>query len=157
MRRAHLDEGRRGMDAMCVAHRPLRLPAIVAGLHPWLQSRICTIVIAPVGRGRWEATLTYVPRTLPPPPDLDIPAAEAAKPRDTRHALALPALGVEAALREQLRELADITELGTLHVEKIVAVLTAPAMRDAWRITTHAGLQHQRRTWLSRIGRRDLR
>ena len=139
--------------------RPDRLPAIVGGLHPWLRSRICTIVIAPVGGGGWDATLTYVARTLPPPPDLQMEVAQAAEPRDTHHALALPAVGVEVALREQLRDLSEITELGTLQVEQLPGDRSSADGSGApgWRITTHAGLMHQRRTWLIRIGRRDLR
>jgi len=138
---------------------PLRLQEIVAALHPWFRSRICTIVVAPSPGGEWDATLSYVARTLPPPPDLKLEAALAAEPRDTHHPLALPAAGIEAALREQLRELADIKELGTLQVTKLPAA-TPPAAPQtaplAWRVTTHAGLLHQRRTWLTRIGRRDF-
>jgi hypothetical protein len=138
---------------------PRRLPDIVAGLHSWLRSRICVILITPRAGGGWEAVLMYVAKTLPPPPELHIAPAQAAEPSDTHHALALPPIGVEAALREQLRELADIRELGTLQVEKLPAgagPLDPPLPQPAWRITTHSGLQHQRRTWLSRIGRRDL-
>lgn len=142
------------------AYRALRLPEIVAGLHPWLRSRIRAILVAPIAEQRWEAVLSYMPRTLPPPPDLHIAPAEAAEPNDSYHQLALPSVGTETALREQLRELADISELGTLQVEKIPAgslLAGRAAAHGAWRVTTHAGLQHQRRTWLSRIGRRDLR
>mgnify|MGYP000868174887 CR=1 FL=1 len=127
-----------------------RLPEIVGGLHPWLQSRICTILVAPIAVDRWEAVLSYVAGTLAPPPDLPITPAEAAQPRESHHPLALPPLGSEAALREQLRDLAgSAAELGTLQIAKLPG--------GGWRVTTHAGLQHQRRTWLARIGRRDLR
>ena len=141
-----------------VGIRPIRLQEIVGALHPWLRSRICTIVIAPLARGGWAATLSYVAKTLPPPPDLQIDAAQATEPRDTHHALALPATGIQAALREQLRELAEVKEIGTLQVEQLPAGPPhAPAQGPlAWRITTHAGLMHQRRSWLTRIGRRDL-
>lgn len=133
--------------------RPLRLPEIVSDLHPWLQSRISAIRIQPVPRGGWEAILTYVARTLPPPPDLAISPAQAVEPPETRHAVALPSVGTEAELRAQLRELAGIAELGTLQVER-QAPVTAGA--QVWHVTTHAGLIHQRRAWLSRIGRPDL-
>jgi hypothetical protein len=143
---------------MTEAPGALRLGQIVARLHPWLQSRICAIRIARTAAHAWEAVLTYVPRTLPPPPDLQITHAEAAQPSDTHHPLALPSVGTEAALREQLRELADIAELGTLQVEKIRADSgeVGAQAEPAWRVTTHAGLVHQRRAWLSRIGRRDF-
>jgi hypothetical protein len=144
---------------MLDATGPRRLSEIVTGLHPWLRSRVCVILISSKAGGGWEAVLRYVARTLPPPPELQIAPAQAAEPSDTHHALALPSAGVEAALREQLRELADIRELGTLQVEKLPAVarpVDPQLPQPAWRITTHSGLQHQRRTWLSRIGRRDL-
>jgi hypothetical protein len=144
-----------------------RLQEIVAALHPWLRSRISTIGISPALGGRWEAVLTYVAKTLPPPPDLQIAAAEATEPMDTHHALALPPVGIETALREQVRELAEISELGTLQIEKFPATPLAsrspggPAAdphlsQAAWQVKTHAGLLRQRRTWLSRIGRPDL-
>jgi hypothetical protein len=140
--------------------RPRRLQEIVAPLHPWLRSRICIIRVSPLPGGGWEAVLTYVPKTLPPPADLRMARAEASEPTETHHPLALPTVGIEAALREQLRELAEIPELGTLQVEKVPRAPTAaPGLRAAeadWRVKTHAGLLHQRRTWLSRIGRRDL-
>jgi hypothetical protein len=111
--------------------------------------------------------LTYVPRTLPPPPDLQITPAAATDPLDTHHALDLPPVGIEAALREQLRALAGIGELGTLQVEKVSGVEITPnssgsrhadrlLSQPAWRVKTHAGLLHQRRTWLTRIGRPDF-
>jgi hypothetical protein len=120
-----------------------------------------------VKEGGWEAVLTYVPKTLPPPPDLQIATATAKEPMDTHHALDLPRVGIEAALREQLRGLAGIGELGTLQVEKIPGadhtsdsssgLRADPHLsQSAWRVKTHAGLLHQRRTWLSRIGRPDL-
>jgi hypothetical protein len=151
------------LDGTC--SRPLG--EIVGSLHPWLRSRICTILICPVKEGGWEAVLTYVPRTLPPPPELQIATAAATDPKDTHHALDLPAVGIEATLREQLRELAGIGELGTLQVEKIPSVDNTSDMpsgfraephlsQSAWRVKTHAGLLHQRRTWLSRIGRPDF-
>jgi len=147
--------------------RSQRLQEIVADLHPWLRSRICSIMIRPVKGGGWEAVLTYVPRTLPPPSDLHIAAAAATDPLDTHHALDLPRGGIEPALREQLRELAGIGELGTLQVEKIPgADITSGVSgglradphlsQAAWRVKTHAGLLHQRRNWLSRIGRPDF-
>lgn len=142
-----------------MAHPPARrLHDIVGDLHPWWQSRLCTILIAPLAEGGWEAVLTYVAGTLPPPPEVLIAPAEAAQPADTRHALALPRTGIETALREQLRELTDLAELGTLRVEQVPAPALPgdPAVRvPAWRITTHSGLVHQRRTWLARIGCRD--
>src|SRR5512134_3395095 len=131
--------------------RPLE--DIFGSLHPWLRSRICSILICPVKGGGWEAILTYVPKTLPPPPDLQLAPAAATDLIDTHHALDLPRVGIEAALREQLRELAGMGELGTLQVEKIPGV---DISQPAWRVKTHAGLLHQRRTWLSRIGRPDF-
>jgi hypothetical protein len=115
----------------------------------------------------WEAVLTYVPKTLPPPPDLQLAPGAATDLTDTHHALDLPRVGIEAALREQLRGLAGMGELGTLQVEKIPGVDVTPASpaslraephlsEPAWRVKTHAGLLHQRRTWLSRIGRPDF-
>jgi hypothetical protein len=136
-----------------------RLPEIVAALHPWLRSRICTIRICPARKGGWEAVLTYVAKTLPPPPELHIATAEATEPTDTHHALSLPPVGFEAALREQVRELAGISELGTLQVEKIPSTAVGADLhpsQPAWQVKTHAGLLHQRRTWLSRIGRPDF-
>lgn len=147
--------------------RSRRLPEIVAALHPWLRSRICSIGICPALGGRWEAVLTYVAKTLPPPPDLQIATAEATDPMDTHHALTLPPVGIETALREQVRELAGMSELGTLQVEKLPAATFAPPSpgsspadphlsQAAWLVKTHSGLLRQRRTWLSRIGRPDL-
>ena len=144
-----------------------RLPEIVAALHPWLRSRICTIGICPALGGRWEAVLTYVAGTLPPPPDLQIATTEATDPMDTHHALALPPVGIETALREQVLELAELGELGTLQIEKFPGTTFAPRSpggppadphlsEAAWQVKTHAGLLRQRRTWLSRIGRPDL-
>jgi hypothetical protein len=134
-----------------------RLPEIVADLHPWLRTRIAAIRIARTPAQRWEAVLSYVPRTLPPPPEVGLAPAEASEPRDTHHALALPSAGTEAALRAQLRDLADIPELGTLQVENLRAAPDGPpAESSVWRIVTHAGLVHQRRAWLARIGRRDF-
>ena len=147
--------------------RSRRLQEIVAALHPWLRSRICTIRICPVLGGRWEAVLTYVAKTLPPPPDLEIAAAEATQPMDTHHALALPPVDIEAALRRQVRELTGIDELGTLQVAKLACTAIAAGSpgglradphlsQPAWQVKTHAGLLRQRRTWLSRIGRPDF-
>ena len=147
--------------------RPRRLEEIVGSLHPWLRSRICNILICPVERGGWDAVFTYVPNTLPPPSDLQLATAAATDPMDTHHALDLPPVGIEAALREQLRALATIRELGTLQVEKIPGVDITPGSpgslradphlsQPTWRVKTHAGLLHQRRTWLSRIGRPDF-
>jgi hypothetical protein len=147
--------------------RPRRLQKIVAGLHPWLRTRICSILIRPMQGGGWEGVLTYVPGTLPPPPDLRIATAAATDPADTHHALDLPRIGIETALREQLRELTEMGELGTLQVEKIPATDVTSGSpgatcddphlsQSAWRVKTHAGLLHQRRTWLSRIGRPDF-
>jgi hypothetical protein len=143
------------------------LQEIVAALHPWLRSRICTIRICPVLGGRWEAVLTYVAKTLPPPPDLEIATAEATQPMDTHHALALPPADIEAALRRQVRELAGIVELGTLQILKVPCTTIAAGPPDglrpdphlsqpAWQVKTHAGLLRQRRTWLTRIGRPDF-
>jgi hypothetical protein len=145
--------------------RPLE--EIVGSLHPWLRSRICSILICPVKGGGWEAVLTYVPKTHPPPPDLQLAPAAATDLIDTHHALDLPRVGIEAALREQLRELAGMGELGTLQVEKIPGVNTTSVSpgtlrtephlsQPAWLVKTHAGLLHQRRMWLSRIGRPDF-
>lgn len=150
----------------CVRSQPLG--EIVGSLHPWLRSRIFGILICAVKGGGWEAVLTYVPRTLPPPSDLQLAPAAVTNPVDTHHALDLPTVGSEAALREQLRELAGISELGTLQVEKISGLDIAPGSpgnlsagphlsQPAWRVKTHAGLLRQRRTWLSRIGRPDFR
>lgn len=147
--------------------RPRRLQEIVAALHPWLRSRICTIRICPVLGDRWEAVLTYVAKTLPPPPDLRIATAEATEPMDTHHALALPPDDIEPALRGQVRELTGIDELGTLQVVKVPCATTAAGSpgglgadphlsQAAWQVKTHAGLLRQRRTWLSRIGRPDF-
>ena len=145
--------------------RPLQ--EIVAALHPWLRSRICSIRICPVQGGRWEAVVTYVANTLPPPPDLQMASAEATQPIDTHHALALPPDDIEVALRRQVRELAGIDELGTLSVVKIpyttIAAGSPGGLRadphlsqPAWQVKTHAGLLRQRRTWLSQIGRPDF-
>ncbi len=147
-----------------VASRPQRLHEIVGALHPWLRSRICSITVRPV-KGGWDAILTYVAKTLPPPPDLHLSPRAASDPMDTHHPLDLPALGVETVLCDQIRELAAIRDLGTVQVEKVIAPAESPAgeppvdphlSQPVWRLRTHAGLVHERRTWLSRIGRRDF-
>src|SRR5574341_888212 len=117
--------------------RSRRLQEIVVALHPWLRSRICTIRICPVPGGRWEAVVTYVANTLPPPPDLQMASAEATQPMDTHHALALPPADIEAALRRQVRELAGIDELGTLQIAKIPSATIAAGSPGGLRADPH--------------------
>ncbi len=141
---------------------PQRLLDILRGLHPWLRDRVSAITITPLGDAGWDAAVSFLDCTTPPPPGLTWPAGDAARPGATHHPLALSARDPDADLFDQLREIETALPLGRLdHWPYHVATTLGggslhghPQSRIGRVVHTHTGRREQR-DWRRRVGQEE--
>jgi hypothetical protein len=144
---------------------PRTLVAILASLHPWLRARVSSITVWPRLDGGWDAQLSYLTHTSPPPSDCHIPHGNAEYPGDSHHALDLPLEQPQPTLMEQVRELEATGHVGRLHIRAFPEAAVLPATGGTpscalpapagWLISTHAD-EHERQAWLRRMGRKPV-
>jgi hypothetical protein len=121
---------------------PQRLVEIIRALEPRLRARIARIHVEPGAEGGWDARIRYlVPAALHA-------GASRGDPPDTRYWLDLPLEQAEPALREQVRDLEALAELGGIRMESLRAGgarvsrgghAACSLAHPGWLLETHSG------------------
>jgi hypothetical protein len=133
---------------------PQRLAEIVRALEPRLRARIARIHVEPSADGGWDARISYLLA------DMAHMDASGGGPPETRYWLDLPLEQAEPALREQVRDLQALAELGGIRVEHLGAACGAASSgghaacslaHPGWLLEAHSGSPEERCDWLTRL------